>query len=63
MHGPYPGELRVRVIRFVEVEKFTDVKRPNSSTSASVPRSDGCNAFVGVTSDEVWNTYVAMTLP
>src|SRR5215831_12778159 len=44
MRGPYPGELRRWVIGFVEAGGSA-VKRLNSSTSASVPRSGGCNAF------------------
>jgi len=45
MHGPYPGELRLRVIDFVEGEAL-DVVRPNTSRSASVLRFGGCNGFV-----------------
>lgn len=44
MHRPYPGELRMRVIDFVE-EGDRDVERPNSSRSAPVLRFVGCNAF------------------
>ena len=37
MRGPYTGDLRIRVIEFVEAGD-RDVKRPNSSRSAPAPR-------------------------
>jgi hypothetical protein len=40
MRGPYPGELRIRVIHFVE-EEYRDVRRPNkhpfATTTATSP--------------------------
>ena len=45
MHEPYPGELRTRVIDFVQ-EGGSRRRRLNSLMSASVLRSGGCSAFV-----------------
>jgi hypothetical protein len=50
MHGPYPGELRTRVIDFVE-EGGSLRRRPNSLMSASVLRSGGCSARENGTSE------------
>ena len=44
MRGLYPGELRIRVIHFVEPED-RDVRRANNSKSVPVRQSAGCNAF------------------
>ena len=45
MHGPYPGELRTRVIDFVE-EGGSRREAAEQLMSASVLRSGGCSAFV-----------------
>lgn len=44
MHGPYPGALRVRVIRFVEAGGSRR-EAAEQLTSASVPRSGGYSSF------------------
>jgi hypothetical protein len=45
MHGPYPGELRTRVIDFVE-EGGSRREAAEQFDVASVLRSAGCSAFV-----------------
>jgi hypothetical protein len=46
MRGPYPGDLRVRVIKLsLWKQEDPDVALPNTLRSARVPRSAGCNAF------------------
>ena len=44
MRGPYPGELRLRVITSLKPED-RDVRRLNNSKSVPVRQSAGCNAF------------------
>jgi hypothetical protein len=43
MRGPYPGELEGGLSALLKQE-VSAVKRPNCSTSASVPQSGECNA-------------------
>jgi hypothetical protein len=45
MRGPYPGDLRVRVIEFVKAGGSRRDAAEHFEVSARVPRSAGCNAF------------------